>query len=359
MEMPNTNPPATTLELLEQKYQIAATSSYANYSFYLGATNENLDEIMQADYSAICGVKIFMGSSTGDLLVDEDEALNRIFARCPALIATHCEDEDTIRTNLEQHKSRYGNMITTMMHPQIRSAEGCYLSSFKAVDLAKRHGTRLHILHISTAKEVHWFEVSDRHQKQITAEACVHHMYFSDKDYSRLGNLIKCNPAIKTSHDREQILQGLIDGHIDVIATDHAPHTIDEKGQNYLQAPSGLPLIQHSLHMMLSHQQAGRVSLEWIVDKMCHAPADIFRINGRGYLREGYAADLVVLDLSAHTTVSKADLLYQCQWSPLEGTTLPGRIVSTWVNGINVYENGKLTGQQAGQRLTFSPTRQN
>lgn len=353
MEMPNTLPPATTIELLEQKYQLASQTSYANYSFYLGATNDNLAEIKSADYSNICGVKIFMGSSTGDLLVDEEQALENIFQQCPALVTTHCEDESTIKANLDKFLSRYGNMITPQMHAQIRSAEGCYLSSFKAVNLAKKFNARLHVLHISTGKEVHLFEIKDRKEKRITAEACVHHLYFSDQDYAKLGNKIKCNPAIKTVSDKDQILQGLITGNIDIIATDHAPHTLEEKEKSYLNAPSGLPLVQHSLLMMLSHRAAGKISLEWIVDKMCHAPADIFKVKHRGYIKEGFAADLVLLDLNQETEIKNSELFYKCAWSPLEGTRFPGKIVGTWVNGNNVYANGKLSPFIAGQRLQF------
>lgn len=302
MEMPNTNPAATTLELLEAKYSIASQCSPANFSFFLGATEENLPVLLSADYNSICGVKIFMGSSTGSLLVEKDEALEKIFTHCPALIATHCEDEWTIKSNLAKIKEKYGDITTVAMHPQIRSAEGCYLSSYKAVNLAKKHGSRLHILHISTEKELSLFENTlDRKTKKITAEACVHHLFFDQTDYASLGNLIKCNPAIKTNEDKKAIMQAVIDGRIDVIATDHAPHTMEEKNRHYFEAPSGLPLVQHSLLMMLSHFEKNIISLEMIIDKMCHAPADIFKIADRGYLRPDYMADIVLFDLAQDT----------------------------------------------------------
>lgn len=353
MEMPNTKPEAITLQLLEEKYQRAAETSVVNYSFYLGATEHNLDVIKSADYNQVCGVKIFMGSSTGNLLVESDTALEEIFKECPALIATHCEDEMTIRNNLQKFKVRYGDMITPPMHPQIRSAEGCYLSSFKAVNLARKHNTRLHILHISTARELSLFEIKDRREKRITSEACVHHLYFDDKNYAQLGNKIKCNPAIKSSEDREAILQGVLDGRIDVIATDHAPHTEEDKALPYLQAPAGLPLIQQSLQLMLYHYKKGSITLEQIVDKMCHAPADIFKIKERGYIREGYFADLVMVDIHDYETIEKDNLLYKCKWSPLEGVTLPGRILGTWVNGSQVYKEGKLLPHKPAKRLNF------
>ena len=353
MEMPNTVPPATTLELLEDKYRIAEETSIVNYSFFLGASNDNLDEILKADYSRICGVKIFMGSSTGDLLVDNDTALDNIFRNCPALIATHCEDEDTIRHNLEEYKAKYGDRLDASFHPLIRSAEGCYLSSSKAVKLAKKYNSRLHILHISTARETELFGNDlPLKDKKITAEACVHHLYFSDRDYARLGNKIKCNPAIKTQEDRDAIFQALKSGKLDVVATDHAPHTLEEKNQPYLKAPSGLPLVQHSLNIMLGFVKSGKATLEEVVHWMCHAPATCFRIKERGYIREGYHADFVRLNLDERTMVDEESLFYKCGWSPLEGESLPGKVLSTWVNGVRVYDEGIIITNQ-GKRVNF------
>ncbi len=353
MEMPNTNPPATTIELLEKKYEIGSKTSIVNYSFFLGATNDNLDQILEADYSKICGIKIFMGSSTGDLLVDNEKALENIFSNAPALIATHCEDEKTILDNLEKYKAAYGDKIEPFMHPQIRSAEGCYLSSSKAVAMARRYNTRLHILHISTAIETALFNNTIAlDKKRITSEACVHHLYFNDSYYASLGNKIKCNPAIKTVDDQEAILQALLDGRIDIIATDHAPHTSEEKSEQYLKAPSGLPLIQHGLLMMMKLVGQNKISLEKVIELMCHAPAQCFKIEQRGYIREGYYADFVRLDLSHSTNVQKDNLYYKCGWSPLEGTLLPGVVKGTWVNGTKVYENG-LICEATGSRLTF------
>lgn len=353
MEMPNTYPPATTLELLEDKYSIAEEASIVNYSFFLGASNNNLDEILKADYSQICGVKIFMGSSTGDLLVDNETALENIFENCPALIATHCEDEATIRQNMEEYIAKYGDNLDAHFHPLIRSAEGCYLSSSRAINLAKKHNSRLHILHISTGKETELFgnDVPLKN-KRITAEACVHHLYFSDRDYTRLGNKIKCNPAIKTQEDREAIFKALKSGKLDIVATDHAPHTLDEKNQPYLKAPSGLPLVQHSLNIMLSFVRREKATLEEVVHWMCHAPAICFRIKGRGYIREGYHADFVRLNLSANTLVDEESLFYKCGWSPLEGESLPGKVISTWVNGVKVYDDGIIITNQ-GKRVEF------
>jgi len=357
MEMPNTNPPATTLALLENKYDIARNCSPANYSFFLGATEHNLSEILSADYYKICGVKIFMGSSTGSLIVEDDQALEQIFAQCPALIATHCEDEFKIRTNLEKIKHKYGELVSAAMHPQIRTAEGCYLSSFKATSLAKKYGTRLHILHISTEKEISLFNNAiDRKVKRITAEACVHHMYFDQSDYALLGNKIKCNPAIKRREDKEAILQAVLDGYIDVIATDHAPHTFEEKSKPYFEAPAGLPLVQHTLLIMLSHYKNKKISLEQIIDKMCHAPADIFQITERGYLKEGFKADIVLFNTDQTTRITKENLLYKCAWSPLEGKEMNGRILSTWVNGQLVFDGQKILGNNPGERLNFDFT---
>lgn len=354
MEMPNTIPPATTIDLLEEKYQIAAKNSIVNYSFFLGASNDNMDEILQADYSQICGVKIFMGSSTGNLLVDDDTALENIFKNCPTLIATHCEDEATIKNNLKIFKEKYGNLMDASFHPLIRNTEGCYISSNKAIQLAKKHNTRLHILHISTAKETKLFDnQTPLHLKRITSEACVHHLYFSDKDYTTLGNKIKCNPAIKSADDRKAIFNALKSGFIDVVATDHAPHTLEEKSKPYLEAPSGLPLVQHSLNIMLTYVKNGQASLEKVIHWMCHAPAICFSIKERGYIRPEYYADFVRLNFYEDTRVDEENLFYKCGWSPLSGRTLPGKIKATWVNGVQVYDDGLIL-TNAGQRLSFA-----
>lgn len=354
MEMPNTRPPAVTQALLEQKYTIASTTAWANYSFFMGATNDNLDEIIRTDPNTVCGVKIFMGSSTGNMLVDNKETLEQLFATCPVLIATHCEDEDTIRANLAEAEARYGHRIPPSAHPWIRSREACYLSSNFAVELARKFGTRLHVLHITSKEEVALFESGPVGTKRITAEACAHHLFFSDQDYLTLGNQIKCNPAIKTADDREAIFQGILDNRIDIIASDHAPHTWEEKSAPYAQAPSGLPLVQHTLQMMLSYWREGRITLESIVEKMCHAPADCFHVSARGYLDEGYFADLVLVDVEKDYLIQKDNILYKCEWSPLEGKSLPGRIEGTWVNGVRVFEDGRIIGQPSGRRLHFS-----
>jgi dihydroorotase len=353
MEMPNTNPPAVTQELLEQKYKIASTQSWANYSFFMGATNDNLGEVLKTNPENVCGVKVFMGSSTGNMLVDNKETLEQLFASCPLLLAAHCEDEGTIRANMAIAKEKYGSSIPPSAHPIIRSREACLISSSLAMELARKYNTRFHILHITTKEETHLFKKGPVKEKRITSEACAHHLYFCDQDYIALGNQIKCNPAIKTSYDRDAILKAVLDDRIDIIASDHAPHTWEEKGHPYASAPSGLPLVQHTLQMMLTHFKEGRISLERIVEKMCHAPADCFQVSGRGYLDEGSFADIVVLDLSQDTKVTKENILYKCAWSPLEGVTLPGRIHSTWVNGIRLFEDGAVTGSPAGKRLTF------
>ncbi len=353
MEMPNTRPPALTQELLEDKYRIASYRAWANYSFFMGAGNDNLDEVLKTDPASVCGVKVFMGSSTGNMLVDNRGTLEKLFALCPTLIAVHCEDEATIKSNLEEAKSRYGNNIPPSAHSWIRSREACYKNSSLAVELAKRFNTRLHILHITTKEEIQLFEKGPVENKRITSEACVHHMYYSEQDYLELGNLIKCNPAIKTAEDRAAILKAVIDDRIDIIASDHAPHTWEEKSEPYLQAPSGLPLLQHSLQMMLSHWRDEEISLEKIVEKMCHTPAECFRIIDRGYLDEGTFADIVFLDLAKETLVSKENILYKCGWSPLEGKSLPGVIEGTWVNGERRFENGVVVGEPSGKRLRF------
>lgn len=355
MEMPNTVPNTLTQELLEAKYQRAAEVSPANYSFFMGASNDNYDEVMRTDIQNVCGVKIFMGSSTGNMLVDNTNTLEHLFANVPMLIATHCEDEATIRHNLELYKEKYGEDIPMSAHPLIRSAEACYLSSSKAVELAKKNSTRLHILHISTGIETELFRNDiPLEQKRITAEACVHHLWFSDADYDSKGAWIKWNPAVKTVTDREQIWQALLDNRIDVIATDHAPHTIEEKQQKYLQAPSGGPLVQHALLAMLDASANGKIPLVRVAEKMAHAVATCFQIKDRGFIREGYFADLVLVDLKKKTTVTKDSLFYQCGWSPFEGTTFSSSVEKTFVNGEIVYENGQLTGVKSGERLAFN-----
>ncbi len=354
MEMPNTVPNALTQELLEDKYQIATRSSIANFSFFMGASNDNLEEVLKTDGTKVCGVKVFMGSSTGNMLVDNEDTLRGLFERVPPmLIATHCEDEATVRANLAAYKEKYGEDIPVEMHPLIRSEEACYRSSELAVRLAKKHGARLHVLHISTAKELSLFENAiPLPQKKITAEACIHHLWFSDADYAEKGNSIKWNPAVKTAHDRDAIFQAVLDNRIDVIATDHAPHTLEEKSRKYLEAPSGGPLVQHALMAMLEKMEQGKISIQKIVEKMAHSPAELFRIKDRGYIREGYFADLVVVENNAFT-VTKDNILYQCGWSPFEGHTFPYRISKTFVNGNLVYNNGKLIEHSLGERLMF------
>ncbi len=354
MEMPNTVPNALTQELLEDKYQIATRSSIANFSFFMGASNDNLEEVLKTDGTKVCGVKVFMGSSTGNMLVDNEDTLRGLFERVPPmLIATHCEDEATVRANLAAYKEKYGEDIPVEMHPLIRSEEACYRSSELAVRLAKKHGARLHVLHISTAKELSLFENTiPLPQKKITAEACIHHLWFSDADYAEKGNSIKWNPAVKTAHDRDAIFQAVLDNRIDVIATDHAPHTLEEKSRKYLEAPSGGPLVQHALMAMLEKMEQGKISIQKIVEKMAHSPAELFRIKDRGYIREGYFADLVVVENNAFT-VTKDNILYQCGWSPFEGHTFPYRISKTFVNGNLVYNNGKLIEHSLGERLMF------
>jgi len=353
MEMPNTKPPAVTQELLEAKYHIASTNAWANYSFFMGATNDNLEEVLKTDRENVCGVKVFMGSSTGNMLVDNKETLERLFASCQSLIAAHCEDESTIRANMAEAQSRYGTVIPPSAHPWIRSREACYLSSSMAIELAKKHNTRFHVLHISTKEETNLFEKGPVANKRITSEACTHHMYFSDQDYISLGNQIKCNPAIKTEEDRAAILAAVLDDRIDIIASDHAPHTWEEKSEPYMNAPAGLPLVQHTLQMMLSHWRKGTITLERIIEKMCHAPADCFRMVDRGYLDEGYFADIVLLDVDKDFSVGKQNTFYKCGWSPLEGQTLPGVIEGTWVNGNRVFDNGEIIGGPSGKRLRF------
>jgi dihydroorotase len=351
MEMPNTVPNALTQDLLAEKYNIAARTSLANYSFFMGTSNDNLEEILKTDGRNVCGVKVFMGSSTGDMLVDNPESLEKLFSQCPLLIATHCEDEKTIRQNLEKYKNEN---LTAAFHPLIRNEEACLLSSSLAANLAKKHNTRLHILHLTTAEELILFDDSvPLSQKRITSEVCVHHLWFSAEDYERLGNQIKCNPAIKAPRHREALWQALLDDRLDIIATDHAPHTWAEKQQPYPQAPAGLPLVQHPLLMLLENHREGKISLEKVVEKMCHAPAVCFRVQERGFLREGYWADLVLVDLEKKTEVRKGNLFYQCGWSPLEGTVFGSAITHTVVSGHLAYKNGGFDEGFRGERLLF------
>ncbi|MCB0732961.1 MAG: dihydroorotase [Bacteroidetes bacterium] len=355
MEMPNTVPQAVTQELLADKYVIGQHSSLANYSFFMGATNNNLDEILKTDPKSVCGVKIFMGSSTGDMLVDNDQTLNNVFANCPMLIALHCEDEQTIRDNMERAIQQYGEDIPMSQHPVIRSREACYLSSSKAVELAKKHGTRIHVLHISTAEELALFEANrDPSNKRITSEVCVHHLSFDASQYDALGSKIKCNPAIKSKTDQDALWQGLRDGRLDVIATDHAPHTWEEKSNKYAKAPSGLPLVQHSLQMILDASRSGKIDRTDVVDRMCHKPAELFAVDQRGFIREGYWADLVLVDPTTPYRVSKSNLLYKCGWSPIEGHEFGHTITHTFVNGHLAFHNGRLDDSVLGKRLTFN-----
>jgi len=355
MEMPNTVPNTLTQALLQDKYDIAAQSSPANYSFFMGASNDNLEEVLRTDAKNVCGIKVFMGSSTGNMLVDNPNTLEHLFAQSPMLIATHCEDEATIKSNLEHYKQLLGENIPVRLHPKIRSAEACYLSSSMAVELAKKHNTRLHILHISTERETHLFSNDiPLANKRITAEACIHHLWFTEVDYAEKGNLIKWNPAVKTEADRDGVLKAVLDGRIDIIATDHAPHTAEEKALPYLQAPSGGPLVQHALTAMLELYHHGKITLEQIVEKMAHNVATIFQIEKRGFIREGYYADLVLADLNQPWQVNKSNILYKCGWSPFEGSTFRSKIVSTIVSGNLVYENGALVSEQSGQRMTFN-----
>jgi dihydroorotase len=354
MEMPNTYPPTFTQGLLEEKYSIASKTSLANYSFFMGAANDNIDEVMKTDINRVCGLKIFMGSSTGNLLVDDPKTLESFFSKFPALIAAHCEDEKTIRKNIESYRSKYGEDVPVECHPKIRSEEACYLSSSFAIGLAKKHGTRFHVLHISTARETSLFDNSiPLNQKKITAEACIHHLWFNDSDYQRLGTAIKWNPAIKTRHDQQEIFSALLDDRIDIIATDHAPHTWEEKQNKYFSAPSGGPLVQHSLVAMLEFHNQGKISLEKIAEKMSHSPAIAFQIAERGFLREGYFADLVLVSLNEPWKVEKSNILAKCNWSPFEGQTFSSKVKKTFVSGELVYEGGQFNEARMGQRLTF------
>lgn len=353
MEMPNTVPNVFTQQLLEEKYQLAANSSFANYSFFMGASNTNLEEVLKTNPRNVCGIKVFMGSSTGNMLVDNRETLEALFANSKMLIALHCEDEKTIRENLQTAKNTFGEEIPILQHPVIRSAEACYLSSSLAVELAKKHNTRIHILHISTEKETNLFEAKPLREKRITAEACIHHLWFCDEDYARLGNMIKWNPAIKTASDRSAIWKALLDNRIDVIATDHAPHTLSEKQNTYLSAPSGGPLVQHSLVAMLEFYHQKKISLQQVVTKMCHNVAELFQIERRGFIREGFFADLVLVDLNSPWTVTKSNIIAACGWSPFEGVSFQSKVTHTFVNGQMVFENGNINESIRGQRLLF------
>ena len=354
MEMPNTVPNALTQELLEEKYAIASKSSIANFSFFMGASNDNLDEVLKTNPTNVCGIKVFMGSSTGNMLVDNEKALEGLFSQVGMLIATHCEDENTIKANLEKAKTLYGEHIPIQEHPIIRSEEACYKSSAFAVSMARKYGSRLHVLHISTEKETHLFDNTiPLEQKKITAEACIHHLWFTEKDYNSKGNFIKWNPAVKKESDRLGIWKALLDNRIDVIATDHAPHTLQEKNQSYFNAPSGGPLVQHGLLAMLEKVKEGVLSLEKVVEKMCHSPAILFRIKERGFIREGYKADLVVISQEKSPIVTKENCLYSCAWSPFEGIQFSHTIEKTFVNGNVVFQDGIIVNDIIGERLTF------
>ncbi len=356
MEMPNTLPQTTTMELLEEKYRIASETSYANYGFMFGGTNDNLSEIEKIDPKKVPALKLFLGSSTGNMLVDDEKALEQIFKKSPVLIATHCEDEATIKKNLEECIERYGEDIPIELHPKIRSEEACYKSSSKAVKLAQKTGARLHVFHISTAKELSLFNSKKPlKDKKITAEVCIHHLWFNEEDYAKKGTYIKWNPAVKTKKDQEALLQGLLDDHLDVLATDHAPHTKEEKKNVYTKAPSGGPLVQHALPALLQMHHQGKISLEKIVEKACHNPAILFEIEKRGFIREGYKADLVLVDLNSPWAVQPDNIYSKCGWSPFEGTTFKSRITHTFVNGRLVYKNFKHQPfiKNNAERLTF------
>jgi dihydroorotase len=355
IEMPNTVPQATTQDLLEEKFKIAAVDSYANYSFMFGGTNDNLEELLKTDPKKVAGIKLFLGSSTGNMLVDNEEILEKIFSSTKMIISVHCEDEVTIRKNTAIYKEKYGENIPLKYHPLIRSEEACYLSSSKAIELAKKTGARLHIFHLSTEKETHLFRNDiPLEEKQITAEVCIHHLWFSDKDYEEKGTHIKWNPAVKTEKDRLGLWKALLDDRIDVLATDHAPHTLDEKNNNYLNAPSGGPLVQHAIIALLEKVKEGVIPIEKAVEKMSHNPAKLFQIEKRGFIKEGYFADIVLIDMNKPQTVSKDNILYKCGWSPFEGTTFSSTITHTFVNGNLIYNNGIFNDDIKGKRITFN-----
>ena len=355
MEMPNTSPQATTQEELAKKYARASECSLANYSFFMGGTNDNIEEVLKTNQKDVCGIKLFMGSSTGNMLVDNEDTLRGIFSQTPMLIATHCEDEASVRRNTAAFTAQYGQDIPMEAHPLIRDQEACYLSSKMASDLAKEYNARLHILHISTAKEIELFTNKiPLAQKRLTAEVCVHHLTFNDSHYAQKGSLIKCNPAIKSETDQNALWDALNNDLFDIVATDHAPHTWDEKQNKYGKAPSGLPLVQHSLQLMLEHAKTGKITTNKVIEKMCHAPADLFAIEKRGYLREGYHADIVIINPETQMEVSKSNILYKCAWSPLEGETFTTAIEQTIVSGHVAYSNGQFNEDKKGERLTFS-----
>ena len=355
IEMPNTIPNATTITELNKKFDIASNTSYANYSFMFGGTNDNLDEILKVDSKKVAALKLFLGSSTGNMLVDNPKVLEEIFSKTDLLIAVHCEDEQTIRNNTNKYIKQFGDNIPIKMHPVIRSEESCYLSSSRAIELAKKTGARLHVFHLSTAKEMSLFSNNQSlMDKKITAEVCIHHLWFSDEDYESKGTLIKWNPAVKKSSDRQALWDALLNDKIDVIATDHAPHTLDEKSNSYLKAPSGGPLVQHAVVALMESYQKGRISLEKLVEKMCHNPAILFQIEKRGFVREGYYADLILVDTNDPWTVTKDNILYKCGWSPFEGVTFNSRVTHTFLNGSLVYHNNKFSKDKAAMQLTFN-----
>ena len=355
IEMPNTSPQATTIDKLEDKFQIAAQTSSANYSFMFGGTNDNLDEILKVDPLKVAGLKLFLGSSTGNMLVDNPEVLEKIFKSTDLLISVHCEDEATIKQNTAKYLETYGEDIPIKCHPEIRSVDACYISSSKAIKLAKKTGARLHVFHLSTAKETALFSSKKAlKDKKITAEVCIHHLWFSDEDYDKKGTLIKWNPAVKSAKDRDALWKALLNDKIDVIASDHAPHTLEEKSNTYTKAPSGGPLVQHALVAMMEAHHNGKISIEKMVEKMCHNPAILFQIEKRGYIKEGYFADLVLVNPNNPWTVNKDNILYKCEWSPFEGSTFKSRVTHTILNGTVVYENAKFTNQNAAMRLTFN-----
>ena len=355
MEMPNTNPQSLTQELLEEKFKIAESTSLANYTFFMGVSNNNLEEVLKTDPKTVGALKIFMGSSTGDMLVDDRKVLEEIFEKSPMLIAVHCEDEDTIRNNIQKAKNQYGEDIPISEHPNIRSAEACYKSSSMAVELAKKYNTRLHVFHLSTEKELELFDNTiPLSEKRITAEVCIHHLWFNEDKYKEKGTHIKWNPAVKKESDRSALIQALLDDTLDVIATDHAPHTLEEKSNTYFKAPSGGPLVQHALPAMIEFYKYGKISLEKIVEKMCHNPAILFQIEERGYVKEGFYADLVLVDLEQPWRVTKDNILYKCGWSPFEGDTFTSKVTHTFVNGHLAYENGIFNESVKGKRLEFN-----
>ena len=355
IEMPNTVPQATNQQLLQDKFNIAEKTSFANYSFMFGGTNDNLEELLKTDPKTVAGIKLFLGSSTGNMLVDNLEVLEKIFSSTKLIISVHCEDEETIKKNTAEHKAQYGEHIPIELHPVIRSEEACYLSSSRAIELAKKTGARLHVFHVSTAKETTLFRNDiPLEEKQITSEVCVHHLWFTDQDYKEKGTHIKWNPAVKTAADRQGLWKALLDDRLDIIATDHAPHTLEEKSNSYLKAPSGGPLVQHALLALLEKVSEKVISIEKLVEKACHNPAIIFQIENRGFIREGYYADLVLIDLKAPQTVCKENILYKCGWSPFEGTTFSSSVTHTFVNGVLIYHEGVFNNEVKGKRITFN-----